>query len=87
MINKIWSSHCGAEETNPARNHEVAGSILGLAQQVKDPALLRLWCWLAASAAIRPLAWEPPYAASATPKRQKRKTEKTRFTYNITHSD
>ena len=24
--------HCGAEETNPTRNHEIAGSIPGLAQ-------------------------------------------------------
>ena len=28
-----------------------------------DPALLWLWCSLAAVAPIRPLAWEPPYAA------------------------
>ena len=27
-----------------------------------DPALLWLWCRPAATAPIRPLAWEPPYA-------------------------
>ena len=30
-----------------------------------DPALLWLWCTPAATALIRPLAWEPPYAAGA----------------------
>ena len=33
------SSCCGAAETNPTRNHEVADSILGLTQWVQDPAL------------------------------------------------
>ena len=33
------SSHRGAAESNPTRNHEVAGSIPGVTQQVKDPAL------------------------------------------------
>ena len=35
-----WSSCLGALETNPTRNHEVAGSIPGLAHQVKDQVLL-----------------------------------------------
>ena len=38
---QIWSSHHGAAETNPTRNHEVVDSIPGLAQWVKDQALLR----------------------------------------------
>ena len=41
-----------------------------------DPAWLWLWCRLAAVAPIRPLAWEPPYAAGAALKRQKKKKKK-----------
>ena len=37
-----------------------------------DPALLWLWCRPAATAPIRPLAWEPPYAASAALKSKKK---------------
>ena len=45
-IIKYWSSRLGAGETNPTRNHEVAGSIPGLTQWVKDLALPKLWCRL-----------------------------------------
>ena len=41
-----------------------------------DPALLWLWCRLAATAPIRPLAWEPPYAAGAALKGQKTKKKR-----------
>ena len=60
-----WSSRRGVAVGNPTGNHEVAGSIPGLAQRVGDPALLRLWRRPAATAPIRPLAWESPYAMGA----------------------
>ena len=44
-----------------------------------DPALLRLWYSPAATALIRPLALEPPYAMGAALKRQK--TNNTWETY------
>jgi len=78
--------------TNPTRNHEVVGSIPGLAQCVKDlampvscgvgcrcgsdPTLLWLWHRQAATAPIRPLTWEPPYATGMGLEKAKIKNKK-----------
>ena len=46
-----------------------------------DLALQWLWCRPAATALIRPLAWQPPNAAGAALKRQKQKQTKTKKTH------
>ena len=46
----VRSSHCGAVETNLITIHEEAGSIPGLDQWVKNPALLWAVVWFADAA-------------------------------------
>ena len=38
--------------------------------------LVLLWLWLAATAPIRPLAWEPPYATGVALKKDKGQKKK-----------
>ena len=40
-----------------------------------DLTLLWLWCGLAAETPIRPLAWEPPYAAGAALKKEQKRRQ------------
>ena len=42
-----------------------------------DPELLWLWCRPVATALIRPLAWELPYAMGGIKQKMKKQTKKT----------
>ena len=53
-----------------------------------DPELLWLWCRLAATALIRPLAWEPPYASGAALKKtKKQKTNKKKNPIKVSYGE
>ena len=41
-----------------------------------DPALLWLWCRLAAAAPMRPLAWKHPHVTGSAPKCKNKRTNK-----------
>ena len=71
------SSHHGAAEMHLTRNHEVAGSIPGSGLRIQP--CRELWCRPAATAPVRLLTWEPPYAAGVALKRQKKKKRENYF--------
>ena len=68
--------------TKPTRNHEVAGSIgrcheLWCGSQTRlGSHVAELWRRLVATAPIRLLAWEPPYAEGAAQEKAKRQKKK-----------
>ena len=83
---RTGSSNCGSAVTNLTSNHEDADSVPGLAQWIKGSGVamscgvgckhgsdLALWCKPAATALIRLLAWELPYAMDAVLKKQTNK--------------
>ena len=59
--NTMQTYICNAAKLMVFVQNEVAGSIPGLTQWVKGPALLWLWRRSAAVAPIKSLAWEHPY--------------------------
>ena len=61
---------------NPTSIHEVVDLIPGLAQWVKDLALLLLCRLRIAAALTGPPAWEPPYATGTVLKIKKKKKKK-----------
>ena len=93
-----WRSFCGATGSVMSWEPWDTGSIPCPAQWVKDPALPQLglgcdcgphlallWLWrrAAATALIRPLAWELPYCTSAALKRKKKNKKKHSLLANI----
>ena len=57
---------------NPTRNQEVAVPSLALLSRLRIWRCSELWCRPAATALIRPLAWEPPHASGRAPEKAKR---------------
>ena len=66
-------AHCVSVVMNPTSIHEHVGSVPGPFSGLRIWSCCELWCRLAATAPVRFIVWELPYATLAALKKERKK--------------